>query len=156
MGEIRGKKEERIEVKDRLRIKVLDHLATDRKFAAGIGVGTRIGRTHRDAAHVRGMVERHELGDRAAGRCADEMGRSNTEMLDQRGHIACVLGDRVTVLRARRLSGPAMIWEYDKMVLRETLNLRAETCPRAAQSGDQHDRRLAALAEQLVMQRNAL
>ena len=49
-----------------------------------------------------------------------------------------------------------MIRQHDEVLGRETFDLRPPAGADAAETGDQHQRRLAAVSEGFVMQRNAL
>lgn len=63
------------------------------------------------------MAERHRLRDGAAGRRADEMGRPELEMPQERRHVVSVLGDRIAVggvLPVPRCSGSTTKWSCAK------------------------------------------
>lgn len=82
-----------------------------------------------------------------AGRRADDMHRSNVEVMDERCDVGGVLGDGVAADRARRSAGTAVIRQHDEMIGGKTFDLRTPAGAGAAETRQEQNRRPAPVSE---------
>ena len=106
-----------------------------------MAVRLRPARILHHALNPRRVLDRQGLGNRAAGRMADETGPLNLQRVHESERVGCQHVHRIRALEAGALPGAAMVVRDDREGTGKRLDLRLPVRADAAEARHQHDGR---------------